>query len=122
MSDLGTRTFGQKEELIFLGKELHEERNYSEETARNIDREVSRLVEEGLKRATDILVGRRDTLERVVGGLLERETLEKESFDALMAGKKLPRVIDRKPDISEKESDIPPKRASDGEETAARTE
>ncbi len=90
MSDLGTRTFGQKEELIFLGKELHEERNYSDETARNIDREVSRLVEEGRARATELLTEKRETLERIVVALLKRETLEKEEFETLMRGEALP--------------------------------
>jgi len=98
MSDLGTRTFGQKEELIFLGKELHEERNYSDETARNIDREVSRLTEEGLRRATGILSEKRETLDRIVSALFERETLEKEEFDALMAGKPIPEPVSGKDD------------------------
>lgn len=92
MSSLGARTFGHKEELIFLGKELHEERNYSDETAKMIDNEVASIVEDALKRATDILTGKRDVLEKLVEALMERETLEKEDFDAVIEGKPLPKI------------------------------
>ncbi|MEI9966493.1 MAG: hypothetical protein WDN67_02485 [Candidatus Moraniibacteriota bacterium] len=49
MSGLGARTFGKKEEMVFLGREMHEERNYSETTAESIDREVSRLIDDAFK-------------------------------------------------------------------------
>ncbi|MFA9262406.1 MAG: ATP-dependent zinc metalloprotease FtsH [Undibacterium sp.] len=84
MSKLGARTFGKKEELIFLGREMHEERNYSEETARSIDSEVSRLIDEAFARATDILTTKRAVLDRIAETLLEKETIEKDEFEALV--------------------------------------
>lgn len=115
MSRLGARTFGHKEELIFLGKELHEERNYSDETAKMIDNEVASIVEDALKRADDILTRKRETLEKLVEALMERETLEKEEFDAVVEGKPLPELrkterpsaeksASETPDSSEKET------------------
>ena len=90
MSRLGARTFGHKEELVFIGKEMHEERNYSEKTAEDIDKEVSRLVDEAFRKATDILNEKKPILDRIASALLERETLEKEAYDALLLGEPLP--------------------------------
>ncbi len=84
MSQLGARTFGKKEELIFLGREMHEERNYSEETARAIDAEVSRLIAEAFDQATKILTEKRTVLDRIATTLLEKETIEKDEFDAII--------------------------------------
>ncbi len=84
MSQLGARTFGKKEELIFLGREMHEERNYSEETARAIDAEVSRLIAEAFDQATSILSEKRSVLDRIATTLLEKETIEKDEFDAIV--------------------------------------
>lgn len=92
MSTLGARTFGHKEELVFLGRELHEERDYSDETAKMIDTEVSRFVDEAFKKATSILTEKRSILESIAQTLLVRETLEKEAFDALVRGETLPEV------------------------------
>ncbi len=87
MSSLGARTFGRKEELVFLGRELHEERDYSDETAKTIDAEVSRFVEDAFRKATGILVEKRTTLETIANTLLEKETIEKDEFDAIISGK-----------------------------------
>ncbi|MBP6889657.1 MAG: ATP-dependent zinc metalloprotease FtsH [Candidatus Moranbacteria bacterium] len=84
MSQLGARTFGHKDELVFLGKELHEDRNYSEKTAEQIDNEVTRLIDESLKKATSILIKRRETLNAIATTLLEKETIEKDEFEALV--------------------------------------
>lgn len=89
MSTLGARTFGKKEELVFLGREMHEERNYSEETARAIDSEVSRLINEAFLQATAILKEKRAILDKIALTLLEKETLEKDEFEMLV-GKKVP--------------------------------
>jgi cell division protease FtsH len=86
MSHLGARTFGHKQELVFLGKEMHEERNYSEKTAEAIDAEVSRLVEEAFRKATGILTEKRPVLDRIAQALLEKETLEKDAYDAIIRG------------------------------------
>ncbi|MBP7822562.1 MAG: ATP-dependent zinc metalloprotease FtsH [Candidatus Moranbacteria bacterium] len=90
MSRLGARTFGHKQELVFLGKEMHEERNYSEKTAQEIDAEVSRLVDDAFQKATTILTEKKVILDRIANTLLERETLEKDLYDALLRGETLP--------------------------------
>lgn len=90
MSTLGPRTFGKKDELVFLGREMHEERNYSEKTAEAIDAEVSRLVNDAFSQATAILSEKRDTLNRIAKTLLEKETLEKDEFVAIVHGKEMP--------------------------------
>ena len=87
MSALGPRTFGKKQELVFLGREMHEERNYSEKTAEAIDAEVSRLVQAAFDTATAILIKKRKTLDRIAETLLEKETLEKEAFNEIIAEK-----------------------------------
>ena len=82
MSDLlGPRTFGNHEEMVFLGKEIHEQRDYSEKTAEMIDTEVNRLVNEAMATAKRILTEKRATLDRIAKTLLEKETLEKEEFE-----------------------------------------
>jgi cell division protease FtsH len=84
MSQLGARTFGHKDELVFLGKELHEDRNYSEETAERIDKEVTRLIDDAFNKATSILTQHRETLNTLATTLLEKETIEKDEFEALI--------------------------------------
>lgn len=80
---LGPRTFGKKDELIFLGREIHERRDYSEKVAEQIDIEISRLIEDARKTAKKIIIKYRDKLEEIVKQLLEKETLEKEQFEAI---------------------------------------
>ena len=80
---LGPMTFGQKEELIFLGKEIAEQRDYSEAVAQEIDQEVRRLIDEAYSRAKEILTKYRDKLDLVARRLIEVETLEREEFEAL---------------------------------------
>lgn len=84
MSLLGARTFGHKDELVFLGKELHEDRNYSEKTAEQIDNEVTRLINDAFEKATSILTLRRETLNSIATTLLEKETIEKDEFESLV--------------------------------------
>ncbi len=80
---LGPMTFGQKEELIFLGREIAEQRDYSEKVAQEIDHEVQQLVREAYDRATEILVTHRDKLDLIAQQLIERETLDEPDFLAL---------------------------------------
>jgi len=87
MSDkLGPLTFGQKEEPIFLGRELAHHRDYSEETAVLIDEEVARLVSDAYERAKKILEDNMDALHALAQALLERETLAQSDIDAIVAG------------------------------------
>lgn len=80
---LGPRTFGEREELIFLGREITEQRDYSEKVAEKIDDEISRLIREAMQTAERIIRDRRDKLDLIANTLLEKETLEKEQFEAL---------------------------------------
>ncbi len=84
MSSLGPRTFGKKEELIFLGKEMSEEKNYSEQTAMDIDQAVLDFVNSAKESALKIIKEKKDLLEKIAKTLLEKETIEKEEFDEIM--------------------------------------
>jgi cell division protease FtsH len=84
MSDkLGPRTFGEREEMVFLGKEIREQRDYSDATAQMIDEEVSSLIDQAVKTAQQLLTDNADQMEKIVELLLEKETIEKEEFEAL---------------------------------------
>ena len=76
MSSLGPLTFGKREEQIFLGREIAQHRDYSEDTAIKIDLEVKRFISEGYEKAKKILEENRDTLSRIAEALLEREVLD----------------------------------------------
>jgi cell division protease FtsH len=90
MSNLGHRTFGKKEEMIFLGREISEERDYSELTAQSIDNEVSLLVSEAADTAEKIINEKKAILQKIVEVLLEKETLEKDEFNAIVGIEKIP--------------------------------
>jgi len=83
---LGPMTFGQKEELVFLGKEIGEQRDYSEAVAEEIDKEVRGIVQEAHQRATDVLTKHRDKLDLIAETLIEVETLDAEEFVDLFEG------------------------------------
>ena len=86
MSDvLGPQTFGEKEELVFLGREIGEQRNYSEEIAEEIDREVRQLVDEAHERATTIIRESRAKLDELARRLIEHETIDATEFQAMFA-------------------------------------
>jgi cell division protease FtsH len=80
---LGPMVYGQKEELIFLGREISEQRDYSEEVAEQIDKEVRKLVSESYDKAKSILNEHRDKLDAVAARLLEVETISKEEFEKI---------------------------------------
>ena len=84
---LGPRTYGQREEMIFLGKEIHERRDYSEKTAETIDKEVNRLISEASQTAKELITKNRQTLDKIANELLAKETLEKKEFEALFKNK-----------------------------------
>ena len=86
MSDvLGPQTFGEKEELIFLGREIGEQRNYSEEIAEEIDREVSKLVQDAYQRARTIIHESRAKLDELARRLIDHETVDAGEFQAIFA-------------------------------------
>ena len=81
---LGPVAYGQKDELVFLGREIGEQRDYSDATARLIDEEVRLIVEEALERARRLLEKHRDALDRIAQRLIEAETLEGGELEALL--------------------------------------
>ncbi len=90
MSELGPVTFGKKDEQIFLGREIAQHRDYSEETAIRIDEEVKRIVSNAYNRARAIIEGNSDQLVKVAELLLEREVLDGSEVRSIMNGDDLP--------------------------------
>ncbi|KKW33147.1 MAG: ATP-dependent zinc metalloprotease FtsH [Candidatus Uhrbacteria bacterium GW2011_GWA2_52_8d] len=82
---LGPRVFGDSQEMVFLGREIHESRNYSEKTAEAIDLEVEKLVNSAMQTACDIIRKEKVSLDKIAKKLLDEETIEKEAFEALLA-------------------------------------
>ncbi len=103
MSEMGARTFGKREEHTFLGREVSETKDFSEKTAEEIDRVVSKLVEEAKQTATEILTQKRDVLERIAQTLLKQETIEKDEFEAIIAGKE---YVPEKNNEEDKKNDL----------------
>jgi cell division protease FtsH len=98
---MGPLSFVKKEEQIFLGREISQHRDYSEDTAIQIDREVKRIVQEGYSRAINILDSNREGLVRLAEALLERETLDGWEIGAVIKGQ--PITARPKPDSSDPE-------------------
>ena len=90
MSGLGPITFGKKEEQIFLGREISQHRDFSEDTAIKIDSEVRRLVDESYNAAKGILENNRQALSDIASALLEREVLDAHEVQMIIEGKTLP--------------------------------
>lgn len=85
MSDkLGPQTFGKTQELVFLGREMTTEKNYSEKTAADIDAEVKHYIDQSYQTAKKVLSTQKATLEVIAKRLIEKETIEKEEFDVLL--------------------------------------
>jgi cell division protease FtsH len=124
MSDLGPLTFGKKEEQIFLGREIAQHRDYSEDTAIKIDQEVRKLVNNGYNTAKQLITDNRDTLDRIAKALIEREVLDANEIKLLVDGQDLPsRPTPSKPDDSSGvqhviKPDLQPGRAKGGERPA----
>jgi cell division protease FtsH len=90
MSRLGPLTFGKKEEQIFLGREIAQHRDFSEETARQIDLEVRRYIDEAYQSAYTLINTHQDAMHRLSAALLERETIDADEVKLLIEGKELP--------------------------------
>ncbi len=86
-TEMGLRVYGDKQELVFLGREISEQRDYSDAIAEQIDVEVRRIIDSAHSLAMTILTDHRDKLEMVSQRLLEVETLEAADFVALLEGK-----------------------------------
>ena len=89
MSSLGPISFGEKEEMVFLGKEISEQRNYSEIVAAKIDKEVERFIKDAEEQARKLLTKKRGLLDKLAKTLIEKETIEREEFESLIKQKKI---------------------------------
>jgi cell division protease FtsH len=110
MSPLGMIAYGESQDTVFLGREITRSQTYSEETARKIDAEVFRIVDEQYSRAKEIITSRRDVLDKIASALLEFETIEgKHVLEALQFGEiRSPIVREPPPKLDDK---TPGKRA-----------
>ena len=123
MSELGPLTFGKKEEQIFLGREIAQHRDYSEDTAIKIDQEVRKLVSNGYTTAKQILTDNPSTLESIARALIEREVLDAIEIKLLVEGKELPPMPPPAPKTDDGvqhviKPDLQPGRAKGGERPA----
>lgn len=105
---LGPITYGRRHGPVFLGKDLVEERNYSEDAAQKIDSEVRRIVDECYQRAQQILQEHRDKLDVLVEALLEQETLTQEEVEALVVHGRLPEKDTEEAKTEEPDTDTAP--------------
>lgn len=81
---LGPITFGDRQELVFLGREITQEKNYSEEVAAQIDKEVTRFISNAFKTAEKIITEKREKLDLIARTLIEKETIERDEFEQMM--------------------------------------
>lgn len=86
---LGPRTFGEKEEMIFLGREIHEQRDYSEKVAEEIDQEINNFIHQARLMAEEIINNHRQELEALAHELIAKETIEKNTFEKMVGPKPL---------------------------------
>jgi len=118
MSDkFGPMSYGDDGQQVFLGRDFMQHKDYSEETARLIDAEIRRFVDDGYQRAKKLLSENMENLHRIAGALLERETVSGDEIDMLMRGETLPPPVEEGSvrraarvyeDMSRKFGDTPP--------------
>ena len=116
---LGPLTFGKKEEMVFLGREISEQRNYSEEVAEKIDAEVREIIDRAYDRAKEALTKHRAVLDKLADVLIEKETIESDEFEALFEGILPPRGAS-KPAAAEGEAGGEPQPQETGEQAPRR--
>jgi cell division protease FtsH len=88
MSDkLGLRTFGEKQDMIFLGREIHEQKDYSEKVAEKIDEEIISFINSAQEKTLGILRDKRADLDKLANKLIEKETLNKKEFEEIVGEK-----------------------------------
>jgi len=108
MSDLGPVTFGERDDLIFLGKDLAMHKNFSEKTAELIDAEVKTIISRNFKRTNELLEKNKDKLIKVAKALLEKEVLTSEELEEIIKGKKI--ATDKKASLTSKVKEEKPKK------------
>jgi len=89
MSSLGPIVFGDTDNMVFLGREISEQRNYSEEVAMKIDREIEKIIRGEEIRSAKIVKDKKSLLEKIAKTLIEKETIEREEFEKLIGTKKV---------------------------------
>ncbi|MCB0085195.1 MAG: cell division protein FtsH, partial [Caldilineaceae bacterium] len=116
---LGPIRYGEREELVFLGRQISEHRNYSDKIAQLIDEEVHELVEEAHQRCHTILSEHWDKMELLVNRLLEIETINAPEFEAIMRGETQPNYTDSplKPQQPRRGTNVDENRAGEGKRT-----
>jgi cell division protease FtsH len=114
-SRLGPRAFGQREEMVFLGRDLGEQRNFSETTAGEIDEEIHAIVDAGYKKAKEILTRRKDDMIKLAEYLKEVETMDGDDIDTILRGE-IP--VDGGPSITERLRQSEAKIAQEAEKKA----
>jgi cell division protease FtsH len=102
---LGPQTFGNHEELMFLGREISRSQDYSEDTARKIDADISNLLRESYTHAREIIEKNRDKLELITKALLERETLDARDVEELMSQGRILSESERLPEVEAVKAD-----------------
>jgi cell division protease FtsH len=105
---LGPLAYGQKDEEIFLGRQITRHRNFSEETAVSIDQEIKKIVNTGMKRAEKILTDNIEILHRLAAALLDREILDASEIDTVIRGEELPPVEKRGNGVKPKTEETTP--------------
>jgi cell division protease FtsH len=96
---IGPMAIGDSEQEVFLGRDIGQRRQVSEQTAQLVDAEVKRILDESYEQARQILDANRDLLESIAVALLERETLDREQVELLAAGRELPPMLPRTPPV-----------------------
>ena len=108
MSDLGPVTFGERDDLVFLGKDLAMHKNFSEKTAELIDAEVKKIINRSFNRTKELLEKHRDKLIDVAKALLEKEVLTSEELEEIIKGKKI--ATGKKASLTSKVKEEKPKK------------
>jgi cell division protease FtsH len=96
MSSLGPLTFGRKEDMIFLGRDLMSHNEYSEETSQMIDSEIKKIIDQAYANSKKIILENREKLEIIAQGLLEKESLTSDDIAAILGTQKKPDPLQAK--------------------------
>jgi cell division protease FtsH len=122
MSPLGPIHFGQRDDLIFLGRDMMSHNEYSEETARKIDAEIKKFIDNAYQRTQKIIMANRDKLEKIAQMLLERESLNSDDINEILEGRELKPLNNnnkqKKSDKKGPKTDGTKDKATGGEESA----
>ncbi len=99
MSDLGPLTFGERDDLIFLGRDLAVNKNFSEKTSERIDEEVKKIVCRNYERTQQLLEKNKSKLKKIAKLLLEKEVLTSEEIEAVVGIRRSKKVAEKQPDV-----------------------